>query len=138
MKNPTNKPQNLSELVAAYEAILAHEGLAPIDGETFDASFYEKKTLVMDTIAEETKKADKELERLLAELRVFSSKVREEWAFGLLTDENIHEMYREFAMKPYSFITEGLVSEGAVTQLSYGWKPKEKHPSEIHDWKDVV
>lgn len=111
MKNINKKPENLSELVAAYEAILAHEGLAPIDGETFDVKFYEKKETIQERILEAQRKADADLDRLLFELGAFSSEIKEKWAMGELTDGQIHELYRDYEGNPNEFPKDKLSKE---------------------------
>lgn len=134
MKTTNTSPyKNLSELVAAYETILAREGLAPLDGETLDARFLEKRDDTLYFMEEARKKADAELDRLLGELKTFSSQVKTDWALGKLTDDQIHEMYRDFSGNPEEFPKDKLDKE-AIAQLSYGWMPCLTNPKDIPDW----
>lgn len=131
--NHTSPYKNLSELVSAYETILAREGLAPIGGEISDARFLEKRDDTLYFMEEARKKADTELDRLLGELKTFSSKVKTDWALGEITDAQIHEMYRDFAGNPDEFPKDMLDNE-AVIQLSHGWIPCLTNPKDILDW----
>lgn len=131
--NNTNPYKNLTELVSAYETILAREGLAPLDGETLDARFIEKRDSTLYFMEEARKKADAELGQLLGELKAFSPQVKTDWALGKLTDAQIHEMYRDLSGNPESFPKDKLDKE-AITQLSYGWMPCLTNPKDIYDW----
>lgn len=122
MKAINNPYRNLSELVEKYEAILANEGLAPLDGETLDAKFLEKRDDTLFNIQEAQKKADEELDTLLGELKCLSPDIKVQWAKGEITDKMVHAFYLDFVGNPGEF-PRGYLSKEAIENLSLGWDP---------------